>query len=230
MIKLYDLVGRDDRRFSPSCWRIKLALAHKGIPFETVPVPFTEIGAIGGGGVTATLPCIEHAGRLIADSGAIADHLEASFPDAPTLFGGETGRALSRFVDMWVLTVLHGRLVTMIVHDIHEHLLDVDKAYFRASRERRFGRRLEDIQADREARLEILRGELAPLRALAKRQPFIGGERPVYADYMVLGAFQWVRSVSAFKIVADDDPIRDYLLRLGARNSGIAERAVGYPL
>lgn len=229
MIKLYDLVGRDDRRFSPSCWRIKLALSHKGVPFETAPVPFTGIAAIGGG-VTTTLPCIEDAGRLIADSGAIADHLEVSFPESPTLFGGESGRALSRFVDMWVLAALHGRLVTMIVHDIHEHLLDVDKPYFRESRERRLGRRLEDVQADRETRLDGLRAELAPLRALAKRQPFLGGETPLYADYMVLGAFQWVRSVSAFKVLADDDPIRDYLRRLAARNGGIAERAEGYAL
>ncbi|WP_375505338.1 glutathione S-transferase N-terminal domain-containing protein [uncultured Nostoc sp.] len=42
-IRLYDLAGaEDDRRFSPNCWRVRLALLHKGLPFETVPWRFTE--------------------------------------------------------------------------------------------------------------------------------------------------------------------------------------------
>ena len=37
-IKLYDLAGaEDDRRFSPYCWRTKMALKHKGLEFETAP-------------------------------------------------------------------------------------------------------------------------------------------------------------------------------------------------
>src|SRR5881394_4497405 len=37
-IKLYDLAGaEDDRRFSPYCWRVKMALKHKGLDFETIP-------------------------------------------------------------------------------------------------------------------------------------------------------------------------------------------------
>ena len=36
--RLYDLAGADpDRRFSPYCWRTRLALAHKELPVETVP-------------------------------------------------------------------------------------------------------------------------------------------------------------------------------------------------
>jgi Glutathione S-transferase, N-terminal domain len=34
-IKLYDLAAaEDDRRFSPYCWRAKMALKHKGLEFE----------------------------------------------------------------------------------------------------------------------------------------------------------------------------------------------------
>jgi len=37
-MKLYDLAGaEDDLRFSPNCWRIKMALEHKGLTVETVP-------------------------------------------------------------------------------------------------------------------------------------------------------------------------------------------------
>lgn len=28
-IQLYELVGADDRRFNPFCWRTRMALAHK---------------------------------------------------------------------------------------------------------------------------------------------------------------------------------------------------------
>ena len=38
-LQLYDLAGAEaERRFSPYCWRIKLALMHKGLPFDTIPV------------------------------------------------------------------------------------------------------------------------------------------------------------------------------------------------
>jgi glutathione S-transferase len=34
---LYDLAGADaERRFSPYCWRIRLAVAHKGMEVETI--------------------------------------------------------------------------------------------------------------------------------------------------------------------------------------------------
>ena len=37
-IRLYDLAGAEaERRFSPFCWRARMALAHKGLDVETVP-------------------------------------------------------------------------------------------------------------------------------------------------------------------------------------------------
>ena len=42
-IELYDLAGAEpDRRFSPYCWRTRMALAHKGLEVETIPWRFTE--------------------------------------------------------------------------------------------------------------------------------------------------------------------------------------------
>jgi glutathione S-transferase len=43
MIQLYDLAGaRDDCRFSPNCWPVRMALLHKDLPFETIQWRFTE--------------------------------------------------------------------------------------------------------------------------------------------------------------------------------------------
>ena len=33
-IELYDLVGRDERMFSPYCWRIRMALEHKQLKYK----------------------------------------------------------------------------------------------------------------------------------------------------------------------------------------------------
>ena len=38
MIILWELGGRNDRRYSLFSWRTRMALAHKGLAFETRPV------------------------------------------------------------------------------------------------------------------------------------------------------------------------------------------------
>ena len=46
-IKLWDLAGaEDDRRFSPHCWRVKMALRHKGLEAGEIPWRFSEKEAI----------------------------------------------------------------------------------------------------------------------------------------------------------------------------------------
>ena len=85
-IKLYDLVSADGRRFSGNCWRTHLALAHKGLPFETVPTRFTDIPNIGDGS-HKTIPMIEDGGKEVCDSWVIANYLEETYPDMPSLFG-----------------------------------------------------------------------------------------------------------------------------------------------
>ena len=43
MIQLYDLETKyPNVRFSPFCWRVKYALAHKGLRWEEVPIGFTD--------------------------------------------------------------------------------------------------------------------------------------------------------------------------------------------
>lgn len=231
-IVLYDLVGRDDRRFSPTCWRVKLALAHKGLAWTTVPTRFLDIPAIGDG-TFKTLPTLLDGATWVTDSDAIADHLEARYPDRPSLFGGAGGRALAEFVRQWTQVSLHAAIVRMVVLDIHDHLADAgDQAYFRRSREDLLGAALEEVVAGREARVPAFRAALEPLRQLVKGRPFLGGAAPLYPDYVVTGAFQWARSVSPFAatLLAADDPVRAYLERMLDLHDGLGRKAVAYPL
>jgi glutathione S-transferase len=65
---LYDLCAADAaRRFSPHCWKARMALAHKGIAFETRPVLFMRIKEIAGG-FSPTVPILDDNGRLVRDS------------------------------------------------------------------------------------------------------------------------------------------------------------------
>jgi glutathione S-transferase len=226
-VVLYDLVGRDDRRFSPHCWRTRMALAHKGLAYEARPTRFTEIGKIGDGQVK-TVPAIEDGERLIGDSWAIAQYLEATYPERPSLFGGAGGEAVTWFVQNWCIAVLHAGLISLILMDIFERLTPEDRDYFRTSRERRFGRTLGEVQAGREARLEGLQKSLQPLRMALKDAPFLGGAQPLYADYLVFGAFQWARVISPFRVLEADDPVSAWFARCLDLHGGLGRRQAGY--
>ena len=198
-ILLYDLVGTDDRRFSPHCWRTRMALEHKGLEYQAIPTRFTEISGVCDG-QQKTVPILQDGERIVCDSWAIAEYLEQEYPEQPSLFGGADGKILTVFIQNWTNATLHAGMIGMIVKDIHDHLLPEDQAYFRSSREKRFGKSLEELQSDRDSRLEGFRNSLLPLRMSVRDQAFIGGERPLYADYLAFSAFQWANTISDFPI------------------------------
>jgi glutathione S-transferase len=219
---LYDLAGAEaDRRFSPFCWRTRMALAHKGLEVETVPWRFTEKDRIAFSG-QGRVPVIVDGDRTVSDSSAIAEYLESRYPQRPSLFGGETGRGLTRFVQNWTETTLHPAIIGFVVLDIWRHAAPQDREYFRQSREERFGATLEQVVEDRDARLPAFRESLAPLRRTLERQDFIAGTAPAYADYIVFGAFQWARAISQYELLAAADPIAAWRGRMLELFGGLA--------
>ena len=212
-IRLYDLVGQDEQRpFSPHCWKVRMALAHKGLDFTSVPTTFTQVQAVEGG-VSKTVPVIRDGDNVVADSFAIALYLDQAYPDRPTLFGGPGGEAMARFVERWSQLTIHPYMTMAALSDIHGRLGPLDKVYFRESREKRLGRTLEELKAGRDAGLAGFRASLEPLRSMLTYQPFIGGQSPLFSDYIVFGPFQWVRIMSDVVPLADDDPIKAWFGR-----------------
>jgi len=223
-ILLYDLVGRDPARpFSPHCWKVAFALAHKGLDFDSIPTPFTSVPTVEGG-VSRTVPVIRDGARVVSDSFDIALYLEDTYPDRPSLFGGEGGKAMARFVERWSQLTIHPYLGAAALMDIHDCLGTEDRAYFRRSREQRFGKPLEEVGLSREADLARFRDSLEPLRSMLASQPFIGGASPLFADYIVAGAFQWVRVVSRFRPLAQDDPVASWFERCLDLHDGLGRR------
>lgn len=213
-IKLYDLVGRDAARpFSPHCWKARMALAHKKLPYRAVPVRFTEVATLEDG-TNRTVPLIRDGDDVVQDSFAIAEYLDEAYPDRPLLFGAPGGVGLARFVESWTQRTLHPAIVQVSILDIHAMQDEENQAFFRAKREATYGKPLEALQDGRtEARMAELSKALEPLRATLKRQPFIAGDAPMFADYIVFGGFQWQRIVSTFQILPPEDPIRDWFER-----------------
>jgi glutathione S-transferase len=230
MLKMYDLAGAEaDRRFSPYCWRIKMALAHKGLAVETIPWRFTEKDAIGFSG-QGLVPVLIDGEREVHDSWAIAEYLEAQYPDRPSIFGGDAGRALSLFHASWANGFLQPAMMKFVVLDIWKHAAEKDKPYFRESREKRLGKTLEAAVANRDSEVAGFRESLLPLRLVLRAQPFIGGDKPLYADYAIFGSFQWCRCISNFKLLAADDPIYAWRGRMLALFGGMGVAAKGYPV
>jgi glutathione S-transferase len=100
-LQLYDLAGAEpERRFSPYCWRIKLALMHKGLPFGTIPWRFIDKHAIAFSR-QSRVPVLIDGDHVVFDSWTIANYLEDAYPDRPSLFRGEGGRSVTRFANAW---------------------------------------------------------------------------------------------------------------------------------
>jgi glutathione S-transferase len=227
-LKLFELVGTDAARpFSPFCWRTRMALAHKGLGAESIPWCFTEKQAIAPHR-SEKVPVLIDGETSVADSWAIANYLEDNYPDRPSLFGGEGGRAVGRMINWWGDVTVVGGMFPLIVADIPSHLKPVDAAYFRQTREARFGKPLEEVVAARDTSVEGFRRALDPLRLTLRTQPFLGGEAPNYADYIVFGAFQWARVVSPFKLLAENDPVYAWREKLLDAFDGMARKSPGY--
>lgn len=226
-LKLYELLGDDDRRFSPYCWRIRMALAHKGLEAEIIPCRFTDKARFAFSGQDR-VPVLQDGDRTVADSWDIACYLEDAYPDRPSLFGGDIGRGEACFINAWVAALSRPVLMT-VVKDIHDHAHPDDRAYFRASREKRFGKTLEALHAERDSHRPALDAALVPLRAALDQQPYICGSAPAYADYIVFGTFQWGRCISPVRLLETGDVMYDWRGRMLDLYDGLGRSVTAYP-
>ena len=227
MIKMYDLAGADEnRRFSPYCWRIRMALAHKRLTVECMPWHFTEKDKIKFSG-QERVPVLIDGSNTISDSWEIAKYLESAYPDNPSL-KLDNGEVL--FIKFWSETFLHPELLQLLVLDIHDNLSLEDQSYFRESREKMLGKTLEEVVANRLDRLPRIQKLLTPLRSTLSKQEYLSGETPGFSDYIGFGAFQWARCMSGFSILNDNDIVYKWRNKMLNMYEGLALSTVGYPV
>lgn len=206
-IKIYELCGAEpDHLFSPHCWKVRMAVAHKALARETVPVPFTQVASIEGGDARR-VPVIRDGDTVVEESFAIARYLDTNYPDAPDLIGGAAADALTLQIINWTQTTLHPEVAKLALLDIYHALAPEDQAFFRASREKMFGCTLEEFDAKHPKNGDNLGRLLLPLELTLKKQSFLGGESPLFADYVVFGALQWLRTTARADYLPQDTAV-----------------------
>jgi glutathione S-transferase len=213
VITLWELGGKGDRRYSLFSWRTRMALKHKGLAFDTRPVAMSDKEAIAFSG-GRTVPVIRDGETVVRDSWAIAEFLEKHYPGAPTLFGGDIGRGVTQAFNVWVDRAVVPAMLPVIVADIHERVVSADDGFFRQMMEKFVQTTLEETRAGRDASLRRLGAVVAPLQAALKRQAYVCGAQPAYADYILFSVFQWARVMSPQQVLGPEDPLCGWLERM----------------
>ena len=206
MIALYEFKGKNDRRYSLFSWRARMALRHKGLDFESIAVLLSDKAVIEFSG-GKTVPVLKDKDMVVRDSWKIAEYLENRYKDAPPLFGGEIGRGVSQAFNTWVDRAIVPAMLRTIAADIHERVAQEDEDYFRQTMEKVLRMTLEESRAGRDEAVLQLGKVLAPLQEAFKRQAFMGGANPAYADYVLFSVFQWARVMSPQELLGPEDPL-----------------------
>ncbi|NEQ36199.1 MAG: glutathione S-transferase family protein [Okeania sp. SIO3I5] len=229
-IKLYDLVAAEENRaFSPFCWRIRMALAHKNLEVEIIPWRLTEKEVLAFSNQDRVPVIVDgnKGDKVVSDSWKIANYLEETYPDKPSLFGSAEAKAQTMFIDSWNGSLL-GVLVPIILYDVFENIDPKDKAYFRESRESFFGKPLEEFQDVTEEQINNFRTFLESLRNTISQQPFLAGETPNYADYLVFSTFQFARTMSPKQLLETSDPVYAWREKMLELFDGIGRKNLGF--
>ena len=222
-LTLYELGGNDDVRYSQFSWRTKMALVHKGLSFDTVPVRVSDKAAIAFSNQNK-VPILKDGDRVVSDSWAIADYLEQTYPDRPSLFGGAIGHGLTRFVNSFVDRQVVPKAAAMLMRDVHGIVDQEDAAHMRTTMEKAFRKSLEELAVQRDTDVIEFRRALDPVRATLRGQAFLSGAEPAYADYILFSVLQWARIVSAFELLKEEDLIAAWRERMLDLFGGLARQ------
>ena len=133
-LQLYDLAGAEpERRFSPYCWRTKLALVHKALAVETIPWRFTDKDVIAFSG-QGRVPVLVDADRVVSIHG----RSRLTWGDlcrSPVAVRRAGRQGTGSFRQLWADNVIAPGIARLVLADIHTHLHEKDLAYFRETRE-----------------------------------------------------------------------------------------------
>lgn len=220
---LYELALADvGVRPSPYCWTVKFALLHKGLPFETKPLGFADKSAYPDPAY-GKVPILVENGETIRDSAVITQWLDRKHPENP-LVVSKAERAASEFYAAWLQSALFPALTPLMVLRICAVAAEEDRAYYRQTREARFGKTLEEIAATPgaagkvEAALNVLAAPLSSHR-------YLGGAAPNLSDYIVMGPLMWQRAATTTELYVTPEPVAQWRERMLDLFGGYARSA-----
>jgi glutathione S-transferase len=221
---LYDLCGRDERlRFSPYCWRVRMALAHKGLEFTSVAWRFLDKEALAFADYDK-VPVLCDGDQVVTDSFEIMRYLDKAYPEAPVLGEGVSYQRVLLF-KYFVERSVNPALFRIIGMDLFAAVHPEDRSYFRETREARFGCTLEEFQQPEKGKQQ-LKQALAPVRDLLRESAFLDGDAPSGSDYLLFGSMMWAHVVSTHSVVEPGDPVDEWFKRMLSVHNGAAGNAI----
>ena len=192
----------------------RVVLNYKGIPYRTEWVEYPDIephskslgikptGKKSDGSPLYTLPAIHDpsTGVYIADSIAIAEYLEETYPNTPSVFPNETIGLQKAFSAAFKHSI--DAVWPFILPVTNSRLNPVSEAYFRRSRETSFGKKLEDIVPIGNARTEEweklekgLASVYSYLASTDKKGPYFLGDTISWSDLVLFSFLYWFKLI-----------------------------------
>ena len=214
MIQLYDLCGKNNLRFSPPCWNIKLCLLHKKIDFETIPVRFSEKNKIAFSG-QGLVPIVKHNKGFVFESWKIIEWLEKNYTERK-LFKNETSKNFSYFLYFWTSRQLLPILFKIIAHEIPNILEGEDINYYIKTREERINGPITKFKPYISDNILEFKKMISPVGKLIEKNGFISGKKPGLEDYIFYGNFRWLYSCSSCELLDTNDIIYQWYKNLSA--------------
>ena len=205
MITLYELAGKNDLRFSPPCWNVKLCLLYKNIDFETVAVGFSEKNKILFSN-QQLVPVLKHQNGHISDSWNIINWLDENYEN-PKLFVNETSKNFSYFLYLWTSRQILPILFKIIAHEIPNILEGDDLDHYIVTREERIKGPITKFVPVISDSIKKFRNLINPMRSLIKKNGFISGSNPGIEDFIFFGNFKWVYTCSSCNLLDKEDEI-----------------------
>jgi glutathione S-transferase len=221
---LYDLTD------SPFCAKARICLQLKGVAYRRVTVSVGRLRELRALNPLGKVPVLVMHGRPIADSSAIARHLEAEHPDPPLLPGDPAARAYASLVEDWAdesLYVVVGAFKWLNPANrslaLERTTSELDGGLLRPLVARLVVRRVvrsyrawgygAGALAHFEARM---RESLAWLGELLGGRAFLLGRSLTLADVAVYAQLAWLRGYAEGRMLAAEPAVVEWLARLDA--------------
>jgi len=198
--------------------RLRAVLNYKGIPYRTEWIEYPDIAPLckrlginptswtEDGSPEYTLPAIHDpsTGIYIADSFPIAQYLEKTYPDTPSVFPNDTAALQKAFETSF------GRRVSAVwafmIPATCLRLNPSSEEYFRRTREISYGKKLEDVVPTGDARteewrkfekgLDIVHSYLV---STDEKGPYMMGNTISWSDLLLFSYLYW------FKVIFGED-------------------------
>ena len=205
MLKLYDLSGKNDLRFSPPCWIVKICLIHRQINFETEPVKFSEKNKIEFSN-QQLVPILKHQNGFVCDSWNIINWLDKNYNDK-NIFLNLSSKNFSNFLYLWTSRQLLPILFKIIAHEIPNVLEGDDIDYYIKTREERINGSITKFVPFISSFIEEFRKSIDPVRKIITNNGYISGKKPGIEDCIFFGNLKWVDVCSPCNLLDNEDPV-----------------------